>query len=465
MRLTLFLFALLAPGLATPQRWEKPLVPGVVYRMEVDGNVPRVVHALRFARGAATVTARPQLARPQVFAGEDEAKGRAPLSQTVQRTGALAGVNADFFPWSGDPLGAMVRDGELVSRPFRGRSVFAWGPGGTTVSRLNWTAEAVLPDGTSLSVDGLNEEVGRTMLVLTTPTGGNAVSAADSVTAYLAVDGPLTPKGSWVGKVVSVEENLRRAPVGKGQFALTASGPKAEALRKLEGGQSVTVRVAVTGLEWEKWPQVVGGGPVIVAGGKPIQAWTAEDFRDDFATRRHPRTAIGATPSGDVWLVVVEGRQSHSAGATLDELGRLMLRLGCTEAINLDGGGSSQIALRGMVVNRPSDGSERPIANSVLIAPTGEGWPPRGDEFVVKGSARVTVGSAAEYQVVDESGRTVPNAVVVWAASGDAWIDQGGRLRGLRPGRSKVTAWVNGRTAEVTVTVEARKPATAPNQG
>src|SRR5207237_6248728 len=128
-----------------------------------------------------------------------------------------------------------------------------------------------------------------------------------------------------------------------------------------------TVRMQTTGLDWSKAKNVVGGGPVIVSEGKPLQAWDAENFNADFATKRHPRTAIGSTKLGDVWLVIVEGRQTLSIGATIDELSHIMVRLGCTDALNLDGGGSSELALAGMVVNRPSDGTERPIANSILI--------------------------------------------------------------------------------------------------
>ena len=75
-----------------------------------------------------------------------------------------------------------------------------------------------------------------------------------------------------------------------------------------------------------------------------------------FVAARHPRTAVGRTAEGDVWLVAVDGRSPVSVGASLPELAAIMRRLGCVEAMNLDGGGSTTLAAMGLTVNRPSDG-------------------------------------------------------------------------------------------------------------
>lgn len=82
---------------------------------------------------------------------------------------------------------------------------------------------------------------------------------------------------------------------------------------------------------------------------------------------RHPRTALGWNAK-DYLLVVVDGRQKNlSVGMTLEELGETLVKLGCTEAMNLDGGGSATLWYDGAVKNSPCDGRERPIANSLLI--------------------------------------------------------------------------------------------------
>jgi hypothetical protein len=103
----------------------------------------------------------------------------------------------------------------------------------------------------------------------------------------------------------------------------------------------------------------LGGGPVLVAQGKP-RVWKPPQ-------PRHPRTAFGWN-STNLILVVVDGRQpGKSVGMTFPELADLMAGLGCAEAVNLDGGGSSTFWLTGRVRNRPSDGRERPVANSLIL--------------------------------------------------------------------------------------------------
>ena len=82
---------------------------------------------------------------------------------------------------------------------------------------------------------------------------------------------------------------------------------------------------------------------------------------------RHPRTAIGWN-AGNYFLVEVDGRQENlSVGMTLDELADYMARLGCEEAMNLDGGGSATLWFDGKVRNSPCDGKERPVANSLVF--------------------------------------------------------------------------------------------------
>jgi exopolysaccharide biosynthesis protein len=92
---------------------------------------------------------------------------------------------------------------------------------------------------------------------------------------------------------------------------------------------------------------------------------------DGLATATHPRTAVGLANGGRVLVILVDdGRwKEHSLGMSLPDLGKFMADLGCDDALNLDGGGSTEMALRDpstgrlVVVNHPSDGHERPVAN------------------------------------------------------------------------------------------------------
>ena len=84
-------------------------------------------------------------------------------------------------------------------------------------------------------------------------------------------------------------------------------------------------------------------------------------------TERHPRSAIG-WDQRYLYLVEVDGRQDKlSVGMTLEELASYLAKLGCTEAMNLDGGGSATLWCDGRVRNSPCDGRERPIANALVV--------------------------------------------------------------------------------------------------
>lgn len=119
---------------------------------------------------------------------------------------------------------------------------------------------------------------------------------------------------------------------------------------------------------------VMTAGPMLLQGGKMIPQ------RDDrtFVTKRHNRTALGIRPDGTTLLVVADGRFRHKAeGFTLPELERIMLWLGCTDAINLDGGGSTTMYVNGKphdgIVNYPSDNhrhdheGQRPVSNAIIL--------------------------------------------------------------------------------------------------
>lgn len=113
-----------------------------------------------------------------------------------------------------------------------------------------------------------------------------------------------------------------------------------------------------------------GGGPILVRNGVLCLTDTEERFGPSHASRRHPRTAVGATANGDLILFVVDGRQpDYSMGMSLAELAQAMLDLGCKDALNLDGGGSSAIAVQGKLLNNPSDGKEREVTDVLALVP------------------------------------------------------------------------------------------------
>lgn len=110
----------------------------------------------------------------------------------------------------------------------------------------------------------------------------------------------------------------------------------------------------------------VSGGPRLLHDGGPAPEgwWRYEGFAPSHTDVRHPRTAIGVNAHGATMLLVVDGRQpGWSTGLTHSQTANLFASLGVTDATMLDGGGSSQLAVDGQLVNRPCcDTALRPVA-------------------------------------------------------------------------------------------------------
>lgn len=115
----------------------------------------------------------------------------------------------------------------------------------------------------------------------------------------------------------------------------------------------------------------VGGGPVLVKGDTLKVTYNEEIFWGSGVgnDNRDPRTAAGYTADGKALLIVADGRQANSQGVSLPEMAQILIDLGATEAINLDGGGSSQIVIGDSLLNRPSGGTfQRSVATFLAIA-------------------------------------------------------------------------------------------------
>ncbi len=104
--------------------------------------------------------------------------------------------------------------------------------------------------------------------------------------------------------------------------------------------------------------------PILLKGGSIV------DIPKDWVETKQPRTMIGKYANDDLIFIVIDGRQNDwSSGVTLERLQEKLLELGVKEAYNLDGGGSSVMYFNGKVLNKPSDGKERPVANNIVILP------------------------------------------------------------------------------------------------
>jgi exopolysaccharide biosynthesis protein len=153
---------------------------------------------------------------------------------------------------------------------------------------------------------------------------------------------------------------------------ISASGKAKEwALANLKRGMRVEIRteVVTTPAIPFKPDFIIGAGPQLLASGRFVAEAEAANYSQSLMRARHPRTAIGRREDGRLILVTVDGRQPQkSVGMTIEELAKLMLELGCREALNLDGGGSTTMVIKNRIVNSPSDQiGERPVSDALLV--------------------------------------------------------------------------------------------------
>ncbi len=185
-------------------------------------------------------------------------------------------------------------------------------------------------------------------------------SFAALVGAEAAINGDFYASGTPVGLAI-----------GNGtRWTKTADGPSHGFVAFGPGTADVSFPSEVVSSPPPWMREVVGGNVTLVAGGVPNTTDAGS-----FCTARHPRTMVGLSADrSTLYLAVVDGRSSRSVGMRCDEMALFMKELGAYDALNLDGGGSTTMWVKGSgVINRPSDGTERTVVNHLALFAKGSG--------------------------------------------------------------------------------------------
>ena len=179
-------------------------------------------------------------------------------------------------------------------------------------------------------------------------------------------------------KITDIRQN--NSPIPENGYVISVSGRCHDAYTMVRKGDTVTLYESVSSgtapmtgawgqaaVDWRNIPDILGAGPQLVAGGRVAVTKVEEQFPADIAKGRAPRTAIGIKEDGTWILAVVDGRQANSVGMTLEELADFMVKYGAKAAVNLDGGGSSEMVVNNQIVNNPSDGRERAVGSGIVV--------------------------------------------------------------------------------------------------
>lgn len=341
----------------------KRIAPGLVFTRIIEKKLPRRTFVLEMdPRKAVTL---------DVALADAALPGTETIRAIANRHDALAATNGDFGdPRIGRPTHPMLIDDVLVQTSAQRGPLFAVSRDERSVfvgkPELVITATEVDPNLT-WTIDRWNRgPAAPGEIVAFSPVGGTLEPPADQQCSVR-----LTPAEPPSSANDGVSQRFTVAETGcpsagmdrQGGVVISAAPATDEAthLLALAPGSTVVLRWS---FGWDA-SDVVGGMPVLVEGGRTVAPSCSTVF-----CRRNPRTAIGWTGRGHVLLVVVDGRRRRwSVGASLNEMAQIMRDLGARVALNLDGGGSSTMIVKGELVNRPSDDRERHLTNAVLILP------------------------------------------------------------------------------------------------
>lgn len=391
----------LPSGLHVESRTE--LAPGVEHLRLTGEEPPLVVNVARITPDA-PVTLRAVLSNERVA-------GTTPLERTSSmcaRVNCLVALNGDFADIATEqPIGGFVTGGQLLRSPSPvHHQLSVTGDGKLLSGTFEWSGTLMPTDLRPLTVDAVNVARAENKTVLYTPafgaTTGTTGPGTSLVLRTVEPAGPLRFDQTSRVEIVSVVDDAAPVLIPHDGAVLSATGRRGGALQDLWARVQQGRASAHAFLRLEAPGGVVeslGATPILLRDGR---RWFA-DADDSFTRGRHPRTLIGWNSSGETVLVTVDGRQpGTSVGMTLAEATDLLLALGATDGMNLDGGGSTTFVASGTVVNQPSDVAvrtrsgeairhqarsgetvvghvERPVASALAVVPAREVPVPRVD--------------------------------------------------------------------------------------
>lgn len=352
--------------------FKEPIAPGVVrYKYEIS----------RDKKNTQTNVVTVDLNNPHIkintVAGGGTYTNKATVTQMADRTKAVALVNGDFFTMQlqGVPLGASIIDGDMKSSPAVLTDIWSFGIDENNTAFIDSTkfvGSITAPNGKSYPIDGLNKT-----FYWYQPS--KEYSHESKIQMYDSFWSSKSRGDKTAGEVLLSEDNVVEQIVYRKNIDMKI--PKGKKILQVSGGSERFVRENIkvgdkvqinTNIEPNRnWKMMIGGHALLVENGA-IKKYT-KDVTSIGGIRA--RTAVGISKDGKtVYIVSCEGRTKRSAGLSLNELSQFMLDLGAFKAMNLDGGGSTAMAVRNLgdikrtrVTNPERNAAERKVVNGLGV--------------------------------------------------------------------------------------------------
>ncbi|HYI23143.1 MAG TPA: phosphodiester glycosidase family protein [Candidatus Limnocylindrales bacterium] len=320
----------------------------------------------------------------------------------------------DGAPIGGTGQGLNVSDGELINAgaPVAGTSqLLAFGVDGNDVPMIGsptFGMDLSLPGNVQHAVHRINQRRNESEVVLYTPRYDSRTWTNDAGVEYVieGFDLPLAVSGTHSGTVVAVNPD-GNTPIDAGQVVLSVADGAAAPFASLAVGDVIELNLSIDPA-WSNVVDSVGGRNPLVADGQDVTP-----KRGGY----HPRSAVGIRADGSlVMLTADDGNVDSSGGMTLPEMASLMVSLGAVDAVNLDGGQSTQMAVRHPWQNEVSlvsglqtpPGELRPVVNALQVVVEGAPGPDSDPPEVSSPDVSISAGKA---------GKQTASIGVAWSAT------------------------------------------------
>lgn len=273
------------------------------------------------------------------------------ITTLARKNNSLVAINGTYFkPQTGVPLGTLMINGKIYTGPIYNRVAMGIFDDGFDMARLELNAQVKSFKG-NIKIDNINQpRMLSTHVIVYTPEWGTFAPPSPKYGKQIAVEN---------GKIVSI--GTQAMPISHNGYVIV--GPD-ERLAKLYRAKHVDLDIK-TIPNWDNVKHIISGGPYLVKNGEVFVDMTEQKL--GAIGGKNPRTAIGYTQDGDFIMVAVDGREGASVGLTLKELAWFMKSIGCTNAMNLDGGGSTVMYVNGRVVNMPKVKGGIALSNALTI--------------------------------------------------------------------------------------------------
>ncbi|MBE9068557.1 phosphodiester glycosidase family protein [Leptolyngbya cf. ectocarpi LEGE 11479] len=276
----------------------------------------------------------------------NQAAGIKPPTNLATQWQTIALINGGFFNRNNQlPLGALRYNNRWVSGPILGRGAIGWdNQGNVTMDRLALQA-TVTANNQTFTIDTLNSGYVKAGIARYTENWGRQYTTLiDNETVITVQNHQVTKKQT----LSTAGQDTIQIPPGGYLLVLRAFN---SAVPAFSSGTPVTLNQQTQPSRFEQLPHTLGAGPLLITQGKIVLNAQQEGFSPNFINGRAPRSVVGLARSGHIKFIAIQDRIG-GRGPTLTETAHIVEKLGCTEALNLDGGGSSSLYLSGQLINR-----------------------------------------------------------------------------------------------------------------